>query len=191
MARLIGLYSPAAQSGKTTLALGLAGHGYVRERFAGPLRAMLAALLEWQGVGADEIRERLDGARKEEPCDLLGGRSARHALRTLGTEWGRDRMAGDLWVVATMARVRALLAEGRGVVVDDMRFPNEAEAIRAAGGMLVRVTRPGRMPQAGLHASEGGLDGWRFDLDLVNDAPGPVAFVLQASAAIARAEGRG
>lgn len=189
MPKLLGLYSPAAQSGKTTLALGLAGHGYVRERFAGPLRAMLHALLDHQGMSGDEIAERLDGAQKEEPCDLLGGRSARHAMRSLGTEWGRECMAGDLWVNACMARVRAQLAAGRSVVIDDMRFRNEAEAVRAAGGLLVRITRPGRTPQAGQHASEGGLDGWCFDLDLVNDAGHPVAWVLNASAAIARAGG--
>jgi hypothetical protein len=66
-----------------------------------------------------------------------------------------------------------------------MRFPNEAEAIRDAGGVLVRITRPG-VASPVRHASEGGLDGWRFDLDLVNDACSPIAFVLQASAAIAR-----
>jgi hypothetical protein len=191
MGRLIGLYSPAPQSGKTTLAQGLAGHGYRREQFAGALRAMLRTLLDWQGMAPDEIRDRLDGTRKEEPCDLLGGRSARHAMRTLGTEWGREAIAGDLWVQAAMARIRARQAEGWGVVVDDMRFRNEAEAIRAAGGLLVRITRPGAAPHPVVHASEGGLDGWRFDLELVNDACSPIAFVLQARAAIARAEGRG
>lgn len=189
MARLIGLYSPAAQSGKTTLALGLAGHGYVRHRFAGPLRAMLAALLECQGMGAEEIRERLDGARKEEPCDLLCGRSARYALQRLGTEWGREAMGREIWVAAAMAAARVDLALGRRVVLDDMRFPNEARAIRDAGGLLVRIARPGVARPEGGHVSEGGLDGWRFDLELVNDAASPIAWVLDASAAIARAGG--
>ena len=60
-ANLIGLYSPAAGSGKTTLALGLRGHGYVRCRFADPLKAMLSAFLTHQGEHPDMVARMLDG----------------------------------------------------------------------------------------------------------------------------------
>ena len=189
MPHLIGLYSPASQSGKTTLANGLSGHGYAREAFAGGIKAMLRALLFHMGERPEVIERMVDGDLKEVAATALLGRPPRHALRTLGTEWGRDCMGADTWVAAAMARAASHMREGRSVVLDDMRFINEAQAIRAAGGMLVRIIRPGRAPQAGQHASEGGLDGFRFDLDLANDARCPRAFVLSASAAIARAQG--
>lgn len=189
MPKLIGLYSPAPQSGKTTLAEALHGHGYRRVSFADPLREMVGALLHWQGMDAVEATDRLRGARKAEPCPQLAGRSARYALQRLGTEWGRQLMGDSIWVEAALARAHSLMRAGQSVVIDDMRFPNEAAAIRGCGGLLIRITRPGVAPPPDAHASEGSLDSWAFDLDLVNNAASPLAFVLDASAAIARAGG--
>jgi hypothetical protein len=45
---------------------------------------------------------------------------------------------------------------GRKVVIDDVRFPNEAEMIRNLGGELWLVDRPG-VAYDGDHASEGAL----------------------------------
>lgn len=188
-APIIGLYSPAAGSGKTTLALGLRGHGYVRARFADPLKAMLSALLIHQGVQPDDVTRMSDGDLKETPHHALAGRTPRHAMRCLGTEWGRNCMSPDLWVNAAMLAAAEHIEAGRRVVFDDMRFENEASAIKRAGGMLIRITRPGARRQAGEHASEGGLDAWEFDLEITNDAKCPRAFVLDACMAIARASG--
>lgn len=141
--RLIG-FCGIAGSGKSTAAGHLvAAHGFRRVRFAGPLKAMLAAL----GCSPEEI----DGAAKELPCDLLGGRTPRQAMQTLGTEWGRQLVAPDLW---TRAWARA--ANGLPLVVaDDVRFPNEAEAIRARGGIVIEITSPCAGSASGSsHASE-------------------------------------
>lgn len=109
-------------------------YGYRRVCFAGPLKAMLAAL----GLSAAEIY----GPLKEQPCALLAGRTPRHAMQTLGTEWGRDLIDRDLWLRAWAREVDAILDAGRGVVVDDARFPNEAKALRDRGGLLVRIVAP-------------------------------------------------
>lgn len=134
-----------AGAGKTTAAQILVErHGYRRVRFAGPLKAMMAAL----GLSAAEI----DGPLKESPCALLAGRTPRHAMQTLGTEWGRDQIDPDLWLRAWAREVDDGLAAGRAVVVDDVRFPNEVGAIRARGGVIVRIGgRGGEIPA---HASE-------------------------------------
>jgi hypothetical protein len=118
--------------------------GFERVRFAGPLKAMMAAL----GLTPAEI----DGDRKELPCDLLRGKTPRHAMQTIGTEWGRKLIGDDLWIRAWRAAVDRLPA-GTPVVVDDCRFPNEAEAIKAAGGIIVRIERPGA-GTASVHESE-------------------------------------
>jgi hypothetical protein len=83
--------------------------GFARVRFAGPLKAMMAAL----GCTNAEI----DGDRKEVPCDLLGGKSPRWAMQTLGTEWGR-KLIGDDLVDSSLATRRCpspgRRARGRG-----------------------------------------------------------------------------
>lgn len=144
-----------AGSGKTTAARRLIDtHGFVRHRMAGPLKAMLHCL------GLDE--RHTDGELKETPCDLLGGRTPRHAMQTLGTEWGRVQIDPGLWISAW----RATRPAGR-VVVDDIRFSNEAAAVREAGGIVVRIDRPGLA--AGGHESEG--LGFGADHVIGNDGP--------------------
>lgn len=128
----VGLTGPAG-AGKTTAAQGLSEHGFKLERLADPLKGMLRAA----GLTHDQV----DGDLKEEPCDLLCGWSPRHAMQTLGTEWGRDTIGQDIWVRMWLHRVRGLPF----VVSDDVRFPNEVEAIRdyADRSVIIRIERPG------------------------------------------------
>lgn len=144
--RTIVAFTGLAGSGKSTAAAHLVHcHGFQRVRFAGPLKAMLAAL----GLTPEQI----DGSEKETPCDLLGGKTPRYAMQTIGTEWGRYLIASDLWIRAWKAAV-AKVPAGVPVVVDDCRFPNEAEAVRAAGGVIIRIDRPGAGAGAAGHVSE-------------------------------------
>lgn len=185
---VIGLYSPAMGAGKTTLAAALAGHGYRRVRFAGPLKAMLTALALEAGAAPAWAERMVDGDLKEAPSTYFAGRSPRQAMQWLGTEWGRQLMHPDFWVAAWRSRVEAEMAAGFHVVTDDMRFPNEFDAVRSLGGMAVHVSRP----DCGVtvaHASEGALCGLPFDLRLVNDHEHAIAWAMAGSAAIARAMG--
>jgi hypothetical protein len=65
-----------------------------------------------------------------------------------------------------MTQAGRIIAKGLNVVIDDVRFGEEANAIRGNGGMLIEITRPG-LSYSGAHASEDGLSG--FDLSLEND----------------------
>lgn len=144
-------------SGKSVVARHLTlNHCYVRRPFAYHLKAMLGAL----GVPAGY----LDGndALKSKPLEVLGGHSTRHAMQTLGTEWGRTYLGGDFWV----DRWKAGISDYRQVVVDDVRFGNEGKAIRDCGGLLIRITRPGVGGSS--HVSEA-LDGLSFDAEVIND----------------------
>lgn len=133
-----------AGSGKSTVAQMLAEiAGYRRVRFAQPLKDMLRAM----GLSADQV----DGDQKGDPCELLCGQTPRHAMQTLGTEWGRERLGTDVWVNAAMRHVKAIAAPR--VVFDDCRFENEVEAIKLRGGVVIGVTRPS-VESAGSHASE-------------------------------------
>lgn len=152
---IVGLAGPAGV-GKSSIARHLVErHGYVCKPFAGPIKQMILAL----GVPAEAVY----GDRKGEPLEILGGRTARYAMQTLGTQWGRWLIDPEIWLRAW----RASLPTGVPVVVDDVRFDNEALLIRALGGTVVEVRRRGVAYAAG-HASERGL-AEPADMMLAND----------------------
>lgn len=159
---IIGLYSPAAQSGKTTIAKFLQERGYTRLPFAQPMRDMLSVMLSDLGYSEEHIAHHLYVDKEAVVAEL--GVSARHLLRTLGTEWGRECVSPSVWLDVWLAKAR----RKSFVVVDDVRFTNEAELIRLLGGEVWRITRPGVVRNTE-HASEGGLDEWEhFTCDIVN-----------------------
>jgi len=155
--RLIGLCSPAMFSGKTTAADYLClNHGFEKLSFATTLKKMTEAFLHQLGMSALEIAQRTRGHRKEEIVPDIGV-SARRVMQSLGTEWGRKCIYDSLWIDITIQQAARLMAMGHSVVIDDMRFPNEHDAIHAAGGDTWRIVRPdARVTVA--HASEGQLD---------------------------------
>lgn len=162
---IIGLYSPAPQSGKSTVAKRLTDtHGFTRKGFADTLRRMARALLLSLGFRSEEVDHYVDtGEGKATPLAELAGHTPRHVMQTLGTEWGRDRMGADFWVKAVINnRAPSLL------VIDDVRFPNEYAAIVREGGQVWCVIRPGAAAPNG-HPSEGLLAGYAFDEVLTND----------------------
>ncbi len=158
--RVVGLCGPKF-SGKGTAARLLIAAGYIQVSFARPLKDMLVTMgLTEQDIG--------DPARKETPHPLLGGKSPRWAMQSLGTEWGRRMIYDDIWVGIARHRIQMALTMAPGVVVDDCRFNNEAVMLWQLGAALVEITRPGLGYHAG-HASEAGI-GREFILaTVVND----------------------
>lgn len=79
----------------------------------------------------------------------------RYALQQLGTQWGRDCWA-DTWVTLALRRAAAVPSSVPVVAFTDVRFVNEARALKAAGGTLWRVVRAdaGLVGSAGAHESE-------------------------------------
>jgi hypothetical protein len=132
-------------SGKTTLAKHFQQKGkltdnapYIRKHFAEPLYRIIETLLIYQGAAKSEINY-LFNEGKEEPTPYLDGKSIRHALQTLGTEWGRELINPDIWVNIW----RRAIGKYPNVIADDLRFLNEAKAVKDLGGILVRIERPG------------------------------------------------
>lgn len=130
-----------AGSGKSTIAEHLiARHGFERGKFAAGLKLMIRSLLRYRGADEDLIDRMIEGDLKEVPSPLLNGRSPRHAMITLGGEWGRDLMDRDLWVDTEIGAVTARNVPA--LVFDDVRHPNEVAAIYRLGGAIWRVERP-------------------------------------------------
>ena len=77
--------------------------------------------------------------------DPLWDLSPRQILRAVGTEVARS-VHPDTWVRAWDRQVDALLRRDgcppERLIAPDVRFDNEAAAIRARGGKIVRVVRP-------------------------------------------------
>lgn len=163
---LIGL-SGKAGSGKSMVSRYLNDKGYGTSKFAEPMKAMLAALLEQQGVPPETTHDFLEGHLKEIPTEYLGGRSPRYAMQTLGTEWGRGLISENFWVDSAMKQIK----DGDGdLIFDDVRFPNEAAAIRRAGGIVVNVVRPGLDTSGIPHPSEDAMPYFAFNYVLYNDS---------------------
>ena len=149
--RLIGLYSPAPGCGKTTAARLFIEHQ--RVSFAAPLKRAVWSMLN--DLGLTEVFHYVYTDKEAIIPEL--GVSARHMMQTLGTEWGRACIHPDFWVMIARAQTERIMADGRSVVIDDVRFPNEAAMIRDLGGELWRIDRPG-IAYDGDHSSEGGLE---------------------------------
>lgn len=132
--KFIGLCGPEG-AGKSTVAKMIrdSGPGAEIVPFAAPLKRMIAAL----GVPHESIYG--DKAAKELPLAVLGGATARHAMQTLGTEWGRRHMGDSFWLNAWIHAVYS--SKARLVVADDVRFYNEAQAILDLGGEIICVVR--------------------------------------------------
>lgn len=161
MVKLIG-FTGLKGSGKDTAAAVLVMDGWVRVQMAGALKGMLRSLLQYQGLSDWRTEAMVEGDLKETPCPELGGKSPRFAMQTLGTEWGRDALAQDLWVDAACAKI----LQFDSVVVTDVRFQNEVDMIHGLGGRVVRIVRGGRIVD--LHSSEAGINELNVDAVLYN-----------------------
>jgi len=139
--------------------------------FAGPLKEIshgLFGLTHDQCHGTDEQKNTLTNIRwgdlptkNKKPKNKK--MTAREFLQYFGTDVCRA-MYEDIWVDRCIADIKfeqPLLA-----IVDDCRFPNEANAIQKAGGKVIRLTRS---PHKDSHKSESALDDWdNFDAVIDN-----------------------
>jgi hypothetical protein len=160
---IIGL-SGFAQSGKDTLAKQMRSLGFERRALADPMRNILYSM--------DPSFPAKDGSciSVKEAVDALGWERAKVAfpdirkfLQRLGTEGGRDNLHEDVWVDAVLGGSHPLL-----LVISDVRFPNEVQAIRSRGGKVIRIERPGVGP-VNSHISDNALGGCEFDGTIIND----------------------
>lgn len=114
----------------------------------------------------------------------------RYLLQRIGTEVGRD---GDLAALSGLGISAEVMAEAlafyrvkpglnawidalfsfpfsRPIALADVRFPNEAEAVRARGGWVIRVERPGfDTGSFNAHASEVEVDRCQVDETFLNE----------------------
>lgn len=160
---IIGLYSASAGSGKSEVARILAYNwDYELVKFAAPLKGMARGLLASMGFDVNEVEEMVEGDLKETVIPGFETVTPRRIMQTLGTDWGREAIDNDLWVTVAISKARKIIEQGGRVVIDDCRFANEFDAIRAAGGSIYEVSRPNPSREM-ISRYEGNLTGFRFD----------------------------
>lgn len=165
---LIGLLGKA-RSGKDTFARGLVERGYTRVAFADPLRELVEAIdpvVVGPGVRPVALSTALLAAGgwegvKESPYSL----EARRLLQQSGQ--AVRRVEPGFWLQAGMDKADAVINEGGAAVITDVRYTNEADAIQSAGGVLVRIVRPG-LESTDTHLSETELDRYPVDFTVRN-----------------------
>ena len=157
--KIIAFYG-AQGSGKSEAASSLLdNHLFEKMSFADPIYDMVSTLLHRDARAFN----------KHEP--VLCGKSVRHLLQTLGTDWGRHMVGDNIWLDAVDRRLRSVEAMGgrKFVVIDDLRFQNEYEWLRERDALIVRIERP-QLPRAPrMHESE--MDWPHFEADLVLENP--------------------
>lgn len=139
---IIGLTGYAG-SGKDTAAEVLVRRGWTRLAFADKVKE-LATHLGWDGS-------------KEGP--------GRDFLESVG-QGVRDTVGEHAWRNVVLRQIFKEQEALRSVVVTDVRYPNEVNALTGSGGRIVRVVRPGYGPQG---PSDSLLDDFIPDLELTND----------------------
>lgn len=159
--RIIGIMGKAG-SGKSLIAKYLHGKfDYERSKFSKILKDMLLCI---PGITEDMI----EGHLKEVPNMILGGHTPRKAMQTLGTEWGRNMICETFWV-DSWARHVAMKDCKQFVSVEDVRFPNELEAVHDLGGVIWNITRSQAEDiVTSNHQSELMMAGMKPDLTVAN-----------------------
>lgn len=130
---------------------------YNVKKFAGKLKEICSLLtgkpLEWFYSG--------------EYCDMFlpeWGMTIRELQQKVGTEAFRNNVYENTWINALFSDYNK---EQRWIITD-VRFPNEANAIKEQNGILVRINRP-YLISNDIHPSEISLDNYKdFDYYIEN-----------------------
>jgi hypothetical protein len=161
---IIGL-SGYARSGKDTVAeLLCLNYGYSRHAFADQIKKVLYRLNPIIGATMKGDVCHLNEEMLYNDWDYLKDNTdVRRLMQVLGTEIGREMFGDNVWVDLAFKHIKA-----EDVVFTDVRFPNEADAIRNAGGQVWRINRLNHEP-INDHSSETAMDEYAFDHTIKNN----------------------
>lgn len=124
------------RSGKDSAAQYLMSkYPFKRYAFGDPVKEICRILFGWN-------EDQLFGEKKEEITSL--GISPRESFQKIGTDFGRDGInqlfpnlkieAGSLWI-----EIFKRSSQNKNLVISDVRFQNEANAIKELGGHVIYI----------------------------------------------------
>lgn len=168
--------------------------GFERRKWASKLKQIASILT---GIPVEKFEDQeFKKTELGKEWDIIDGNNGclvpmtvRQFLQKLGTEALRDGLHQQVWINALMSEYKPT-ATYRMMIVDfstneeweekskvevmphwiitDTRYENEAQAVRDAGGVLIRVIRKDT-EAVNLHPSETSLDSYEFDHVIYND----------------------
>lgn len=149
---IIGV-SGKKRSGKDTvyeLIKGNTGILAVRAAFGDQIKEEVAGVT---GVNLDHIEEHKERFRP--------------MLQWWGADFRRHYKGESYWLDKMLLKMKAI-ADREVLVITDVRYPNEAELVKKAGGIMIRVERETGLEDS--HSSENLLDNFEgFDYRLTNN----------------------
>jgi len=155
MSKIVAIAGPA-QSGKSTVAAYLKSQNYTEDSFAAPIRSCVAHIFNISLTQLEKC--------KDQPMYPFHW-TPRKMMQTLGTEWGRQMIQDDLWIVSLKERIKN---EPGNIVISDLRFENEAAVLRDMGADIWHIERPG-VANVANHISENGIMRQLHDYVLLNN----------------------
>lgn len=159
-----------AYAGKDTVADQLVtSYGFRKVAFATAIKKSAEVIF---GLTKDQLY-----GDKKDVVDDFWDDTPRNILQYMGTECMRHGYRDDVWIKALFRYIDDEEKLSNGIlhnwVISDVRFPDEADAIKEHGGILIRVDRPEssrRQIATKNHASETSLTNYnRWNHVLVND----------------------
>lgn len=145
---IIGLSGPAFVGKSTVAGNIIERHGGVVLSYASPLKDALITL-----TGFDR-KIFTDKDEKLIPRMLFGGKSSRQVMQLFGTEFCRMMLREDFWLILMSCRIANYPDEN--IVIDDVRFQDEANLIQESGGFVIELSRAS-VKYDRSHASEQGV----------------------------------
>lgn len=170
-------------SGKTTIAKILEKeHGYTRLSFADPLKEQCAHMIHWAtpDIPVDRVLHAIHDPQ------------GKHVYRGLLQWYGVYMRNWDpaYWVRQLEDRILSLKrSEVADIVIDDLRFPNEATMLRKQEAMLLRVHRPEvdrkvdkwELHESEMHVQDMEVDGIILNNTTVEDLDESIRNILEIS----------
>ena len=141
-------FSGRAGAGKSTAAEHFEGRGFTRDAYAKTMKEAVSIMF---GIPLEILQA--DIVTKSQ-IDPYWGMTYRQILQLFGTEACRNVFGVDIWERILWRRYSDNSVP-RDIVIDDVRFENEAEAIITRGGFVIEILRDGGITDS--HTSENGL----------------------------------
>jgi hypothetical protein len=146
-------------------------YGYMRLAYADALKEACREIFGFTD-------EQLYGSSKE-TADEFWKTSPRKVLQYVGTDLFRDQLdkvipdlGKNIWIKVLEKKILDVWKKNpsQGIVITDLRFPNEVEAVKKLGGIVLRITRPSLESGKDMHSSEVEIDNLDVDFELLNDS---------------------
>ena len=164
------LLSGNAEAGKSTMAKYLINKydNYVEYALSDKLKQLTFELLKLFNVSINSIDDLYDVETKK---------NYRKYLQLIGTECCRKVFGDDFWCIMLNKDIKKSIAEGKNVIISDVRFLNEhsyfkqkyEKSINVVSIMIKRTDANSLTSEQKLHSSESEINNLKYDYEINNN----------------------